>query len=100
MGNRFYLATHMITKRFRKRHYLMLSICPRAQASYALVGNFNVDFIVKIGLNIFIGRNKSRPPMKHGASKMCRITNHAHTSEWLKVTWINFIYKYFHNSSH
>ena len=99
MGNDFYLATHVITKRFSKRHYLMLSICPHAQAVDALVGNFDVDLIVKIGLNIFIGRNKSRPTMKHGASKMCRITKHARKSKWLRVARIYLIYNYFHNSS-
>jgi hypothetical protein len=31
---------------------------------------------------------------------MRRITNHVRTSEWLKVERINFIYKYFHSSSH
>ncbi len=99
MCYRFYLPTHVITKRFSKRHYVMLSICTWAQTVYSLVCNFDFDLMVKIGFEIFIGGNKSRPTIEHRASKVCRIADHVRISKRLRLSRINPIYKYFHNSS-
>lgn len=97
--DRFYLPAHMVTERFRKRHYLMPSICTRAQMLHSLMRNFNVDFIVKILLKILICRHKSSPAMKRGRPKMCWVASHVRKAEWFGLLEFDPIYKYFHDTS-